>query len=393
MQRTMGATSALALTFLAGAANAAGTPPSAPALDYSSASNWVCRPGFVKCEFDLRTTVIDASGRRRLEMFRPTSRPKADCFYVYPTVSTSSGFTATLPVTKRELSAVRQQAARLTATCRLFVPFYRQVTYTSMRSGFVAPRHETEVAEDRQADDDVLAAWDYYLAHDNGGRPFVLIGHSQGAIRLIRLIQKRIDGKSNQRRMLSAILPGAFVLTPTGKSVGGTFKSIPPCRHDGQTGCFLAFNSMRAGTVLPDNLKSSFHGQREVCTNPAALAGGLGKLKAYLSTSGETIIPELTGKQSPWTLDDRPVPTPFVRLPHFYYAECRVDSHGSFLIVYEHRQTDDVRTGHMSGDWMVDGKAVPELGLHLIDLNLVAGNLIDVVRGQLRAWSIRQSGR
>src|SRR6185312_8103597 len=222
------------------------------------------------------------------------------------------------------------------------------VTYTSMKAGFVGPGRDAKQAADQLADDDLLAAWDYYAAHDNAGRPFVLVGHSQGSTRLIRLIQNRIDGRPIQRRMLSAILPGAFVLTPTGKSVGGTFKSIPPCRKDGQTECFLAFNSMRAETVLQPGPKPSFPGQEVVCTNPAALAGGAGELKAYLSSSGMSIIPELTARQPKWTRDGGAVRTPFVRLPGLYFGECRVDGHDAFLAVTTRDRPDDVRTGRMS---------------------------------------------
>jgi hypothetical protein len=391
MNLTLSFALALALTVGDGLSSALGQD--VQPLQFASAGSWVCRPELPGCDFDLSTTIIDAHGSRRVETFRPAATPKLDCFYVYPTVSDDPGFAATLPVTANERRAVRQQVARLGSVCRLFVPFYRQATYTSMKSGFVAPGHAAQEAADRLADKDILAAWNFYIARDNGGRPFVLIGHSQGAMRLIRLIQNRIDGKPIQSRMLSAILPGAFVLAPKGKSVGGTFKSIPPCRRKGQTGCFLAFNTIRAETVLPDGMKPDFPAQELVCTNPAALDGGAGELKAYLSTWGETIIPELTAQQPRWTRDGNSVRTPFVRLPGLYSGECRSDPHGAFLVVTERPRSDDLRTGEMSGDWIVNGKPVAEMGLHLIDLNLTAGNLIDVIRGQLQAWRQRDHPR
>ena len=46
--------------------------------------------------------------------------------------------------------------------------------------------------------DDVRDAWNYYLAHDNQGRGFVLIGHSQGSYILTRLIREEIDGKPSR---------------------------------------------------------------------------------------------------------------------------------------------------------------------------------------------------
>ena len=66
-----------------------------------------------------------------------------------------------------------------------------------------------------------------YLARYNQGRPFVLIGHSQGSALLIELIAREIEGRPVARQMKLAILPGYNVLVPPGKLVGGSFKSTP----------------------------------------------------------------------------------------------------------------------------------------------------------------------
>ena len=78
--------------------------------------------------------------------------------------------------------------------------------------------------------EDVRAAWRHYLAHDNGGRGVVLIGHSQGARILARLIAHEIEGKPEQRLLAGALILGFDVEVPEGKDVGGTFKTIPLCR-------------------------------------------------------------------------------------------------------------------------------------------------------------------
>ena len=76
---------------------------------------------------------------------------------------------------------------------------------------------------------DVANAWRSYLRNHNRGRPFVLIGHSQGSIMLQELIKREIEGKPVAGQMLRAIIPGFNVLVPQGKLVGGTFKSTPLC--------------------------------------------------------------------------------------------------------------------------------------------------------------------
>jgi hypothetical protein len=64
---------------------------------------------------------------------------------------------------------------------------------------------------------DVANAWRTYLAKHNKGRPFVLIGHSQGSLMLQELIKREIEGKPVARQMLRAIIPGFNVLVPQGK--------------------------------------------------------------------------------------------------------------------------------------------------------------------------------
>ena len=69
------------------------------------------------------------------------------------------------------------------------------------------------------------------------GRPFVLIGHSQGSLMLQMLIAREIENDpAVAARMKLAIIPGFNVLVPQGKLVGGTFKKTPLCSRPGETG-------------------------------------------------------------------------------------------------------------------------------------------------------------
>ena len=97
-----------------------------------------------------------------------------------------------------------------------------------------------------------VAAWRNYLAKYNKGRPFVLIGHSQGSLMLQLLIANEIEGKpAVAARMKLAIIPGFNVLVPQGKLVGGTFKSTPLCSRAGETGCVITWVSFREKNVPP----------------------------------------------------------------------------------------------------------------------------------------------
>lgn len=356
-------------------------------LDYSDTANWVCLPG--GCQDNLTAAVVEASGAPGLEPFAPASAQPIDCLYLYPTVSESGTLSAQAGVTEAERRAVRQQAARFASVCRLYVPFYRQITTSAMLGGAKPSSPEEFRTADARAKADVLAAWDRYLAEENQGRGFVLIGHSQGAAMVTAILQQRIEGRPVQDQLLSAIMPGWFVLAPPGEEIGGTFKSIPPCQREAQTGCVIVFNAVRADRPIPAEKVIRVEGEEAICTNPAALAGGRGVLRPYLSTDGETIIPALSAPQPPWTKTPVEIAAPFVSLPGLYWAECRSDDHGVYLAVGTSDASGDQRTGEMTGDWMIGGSPEPTMGLHLIDMNLTMGNLLDVVARQSAAYRSR----
>jgi hypothetical protein len=51
-----------------------------------------------------------------------------------------------------------------------------------------------------------------------------------------------------------------------------------------------------------------------------------------------------------------------------------------------HGDAADPRTDDIVGDVVVNGQVQADWGLHLIDVNLAMGNLIDVVRQQSKAY-------
>ena len=183
----------------------------------------------------------------------------------------------------RKKSVVNAQFARFAATVpTVFAPMYRQVTLTALRAMIVGQ----PIPVDRNLGySDVLAAWNYYLAHDNQGRGVVLVGHSQGSGVLTRLIKEEIDGKPIESKLISAILMGTSLPVPKGADVGGAFQHIPVCRSNRQVGCVIAFADFRANVPPPANSRfgKAPEGMQAVCANPAALRGGSGMLNAYLS--------------------------------------------------------------------------------------------------------------
>jgi hypothetical protein len=283
-----------------------------------------------------------------------------------------------------ELRVIRSQFARFAKYCRPFAPLYRQVTLTSLRAATAG----SPMAVDRTlAYNDVLDAWKHYLANDNAGRGVVLIGHSQGSGVLTQLIKNEIDGKPAQSRLVSALLLGTNLAVPQGKDVGGAFQHVPLCRSAKQVGCVVTYVSFRSTVPPPANSRFgrvTADGMVAGCVNPAALAGGSGALHAYLSAKAPGLAS--AAEPGPWVTTGKTIETPFVSVPGLLTAACVANDKGSYLEVTAHGDPADPRTDDIVGDVITNGQVQPGWGLHLIDVNLAMGNLLELVREQSKAY-------
>jgi hypothetical protein len=356
--------------------------PGYQSATYADPAHWLCRPDKADvCDVDLEATAVRADGRTKIERWRPARKPKIDCFYVYPTISTDpQGNSDLVPGDDQELFVVRQQAARLGEVCRVFAPVYRQVTLT----GLVSLLSGSPIPIDPDVPyADVVDAWKHYVANDNRGRGVVLIGHSQGAGLLNQLIRNEIDGVQVLRdRLVSAMILGSSVQVPAGADVGGDFANVPLCRSRRQTGCAISYVTFRATAPPPANSlfgASDGPGLVAACTNPAALAGGSGTLHPYFPTDG-TSLPILPPPSDPVWATGVTVTTPFVTLPDFVDAECAEHQGFRYLSVTVHGDPSDLRIDDIGGD------LTPEWGLHLVDANVAMGDLVAVARSQAKAF-------
>ncbi|MGA9580612.1 MAG: DUF3089 domain-containing protein [Allosphingosinicella sp.] len=377
--RAIAAASALLLAAPVAAWQVAPPPPLPPAPDYRQDSAWLCLPGRADaCGAPLATTALNANGYGSTGQALPDTAAKVDCFYVYPTVSRDPGLNSDLVAGVEEQATATVQFARFGTVCKTYAPLYRQVTLGGLGRALAG---DDLAAGTATAYGDVLAAWREFLAHRNRGRPFVLIGHSQGSIHLLRLLAEEIEGKPVAKRMLSAILLGWTVEVPDGKLVGGSLKSTPLCTKRGQTGCVITYMTFRA--VAPPQVGSPFGraprpGMTAGCTNPAALGGGRAKLDSYWFTMAP---PQPGAEPVTWSSQGKPS-TPFVRTEGLVSAECRNDGQTGYLAVAENADPKDSRTDRIPGDVYIAGKLTPGWGLHLADMNVAQGDLIRLVEAQ-----------
>src|SRR5262249_52951246 len=156
-------------------------------------------------------------------------------------------------------------------------------------------------------------------------------------------------------------------------------QSIPLCHVTSQTGCVVNYSTFRS--TLPPQPTTLFGkvpdaSQVAACVNPANLSGESGELHAYLDATGTTIIdaPQL----KPWAIGAAG-DTPWVSVPGVLTARCTSNENATFLEVTVHGNPDDPRVDDITGDIESGGHPLVEWGLHLIDMNLAMGNLVDII--------------
>jgi hypothetical protein len=217
----------------------------------------------------------------------------------------------------------------------------------------------------------------------------IVIGHSQGASMLIKLLRRQVDADPAQRKLLvSAMIFGGNVTVPVGGKVGGSFQHIPACTSDSQVGCVVAYSSFdqmppanslfgRPGQGVSQlSGTTASAGLQVLCTNPADLSGDAAvPLTPYFPTSVQVKAIGGTGGQAPLNL-----PTPWVTQPQLYTGQCLSEGGATWLQVSAPITPGDTRK--------VIGQTVgPAWGLHLVDVNIALGDLVDLARSEAAAYT------
>jgi hypothetical protein len=248
-----------------------GELPTPPAPNYANPAHWAALPD----RQDAADLVPDgdAFGDRQ-------SSAGADVFYIHPTTYRGGEYwnqplddAATNKWT--DDSVIARQASVFNACCRVYAPRYRQTTAGAL---MVPPAMKGLLAYDL-AWQDVRAAFLYYLKHWNKGRPFIIAGHSQGALMTEHWLEEFAKDPKLHAKMIAAFPIG--IAYPEGQIERGS-GGVGVCRQPNEIGCFVSWNTFAPdGNTQPliegakrrYQAKYSLTGPLEVvCVNPLSFS-------------------------------------------------------------------------------------------------------------------------
>lgn len=132
---------------------------------------------------------------------------------------------------------------------RFFAPYYRQVTMESWMVDSAETERRYGIAHG-----DVAEAFAYYMAHRNGGRPFVLAGHSQGAKAVIELLKHSLTPEQHAN-MVAAYAIGY----PVRYQELAAYPLLVPARDSLDCGVLVCFNSVSSTASVSPLLRGTHY--------------------------------------------------------------------------------------------------------------------------------------
>lgn len=277
----------------------------APEPDYAQAASWAAWPGRAGPANFVPEGVADKDGARAI-----------DVFFIHPTGYLNGGDwnSPMNPSSQTEENTqwmMANQASAFSSCCNIYAPRYREA---SIFRWWSAPEDIAEKSMDF-AYADVVRAFDYYMAHENKGRPFIIASHSQGTWHAIRLLREKIDGTSLEPSLVAAYIIGGQVTN--GKA--NALRSIKVCDAPAQTGCIVHWATFQEGASIPP-----FMAKDLVCVNPLTWKRDGGRAAAELHQGGVADSGKFSGRL--WG-NDGPHGTVFgplgAPMPKMTWAECK----------------------------------------------------------------------
>ncbi len=234
--------------------------PVPPAPDYADTDAWAALPQLADPSDALPEGV-------------PTGNAGVPVFFIHPTTYFGTAHW-NAPIDDPPAAFIRGNVLKALASAfngagPVHAPKYRQAAF----GAFLAANRDSFRALDL-AYRDVAAAFGVFLERIGPKTPFIIAGHSQGALLGLRLMAERLADPALRSRLVAAWLVG----WPIGIREDLGAIGIPPCRKETDTGCVLSWQSFGAGgdpkmvmeamRTVPGRSGRSRAGDRMLCVNP-----------------------------------------------------------------------------------------------------------------------------
>ena len=190
-----------------------------------------------------------------------------DVFFVTPTVYGGKEGSYSMPLDSvknrvKFLSAADMEKGIYDDSARFFAPYYRQY---GMTVGQLS-REERERLENL-AFSDLKAAFETYMAEDNGGRPIIVAGFSQGAQHAIRLVKECFETPERQAQLVACYAVG----WPITQEELDTYPWLRRAEREDDVGVVISFDceaeNITGSVIVPE-------GVRSLSINPPELENG-----------------------------------------------------------------------------------------------------------------------
>ena len=134
-----------------------------------------------------------------------------------------------------------------------FAPYYRQLTGES----YMMKDKKAFTSEMVKSAADVYASFDYYMKHQNNGRPFILAGFSQGGLMSQVLLKSMTDEQYS--KLIAAYSMGFQI-----KEKEAQHPHINPATGEDDLGVTISYNSVAS----TDTMWNQIEGHAVACINP-----------------------------------------------------------------------------------------------------------------------------
>ncbi len=204
-----------------------------------SIGRWLIRD--MKPKYDFSSDSIpsppDYTNKDSWLIYENKNKP-VDIFYIYPTAYYSpTNWNQALdfkPTLQRTLKySVRKQLYIFKDLGNVYAPIYRQANLYA----FIDNKGNGEKAINL-AYNDIKNAFDYYIKNINKHKPFILVGHSQGSLIILRLLEEY-----QYTKILNRMIVAYAVGWPLTKNYLEKNPKLKVCKDSCQTGCIISWNT------------------------------------------------------------------------------------------------------------------------------------------------------